>query len=118
MIRFSAPSSSRMLLTTLRAMNSITSEVIGTAPSSALARRIAMRVSRSGAVRSAMRPHSKRLRRRSSSVMICFGGRSELRTICLPSSWIALNVWKNSSWVRSLSAMNWMSSMRRRSIRR
>jgi len=85
-----------MLLTTLRAMNSITSEVIGTAPSSAFARRIAMRVSRSGAVRSAMRPHSNRLRRRSSSVMICLGGRSELRTICLPSSWIALNVWKNS----------------------
>ena len=35
-----------------------------------------MRVSRSGAVRSAMRPHSKRLRRRSSSVVICLGGRS------------------------------------------
>ena len=47
-----------MLLTTLRAMNSMTSEVTGTAPSSALARRIAMRVSRSGAVRSAMSPHS------------------------------------------------------------
>ena len=37
-----------MLLTTLRAMNSMTSEVIGTAPSSAFARRMAMRVSRSG----------------------------------------------------------------------
>ena len=35
-----------------------------------------MRVSRSGAVRSAMRPHSKRLRSRSSSVRIAFGGRS------------------------------------------
>ena len=57
-----------MLLTTLRAMNSMTSDVIGTAPSSALARRIAIRVSRSGAVRSAMRPHSKRLRSRSSRV--------------------------------------------------
>ena len=107
-----------MFETTLRAMNSMTSDEIGTAPSSALARRIAMRVSRSGAVRSAMRPHSNRLRSRSSSVRIAFGGRSELRTICLPSSWIALNVWKNSSWVRSLSAMNWMSSMRSRSIRR
>ena len=107
-----------MLLTTLRAMNSITSEVIGSDPSSAFARRIAMRVSRSGAVRSAIRPHSKRLRRRSSSVRIAFGGRSEDITICLPSSWIALNVWKNSSWVRSLSAMNWMSSIRSRSIRR
>ena len=115
-IRLSAPSSSRMLLTTFRAMNSSTSEPIGTPWSSALARRIAMRVSRSGAVRSAMRPHSKRLRRRSSSVMICFGGRSLDSTICLPSSWIALNVWKNSSWVRSLSAMNWMSSIRRTSM--
>ena len=57
-----------MLLTTLRAMNSMTSEPIGTDDSSALARRIAIRVSRSGAVRSAMRPHSKRLRRRSSRV--------------------------------------------------
>ena len=107
-----------MLLTTLRAMNSMTSDVIGTAPSSAFARRIAMRVSRSGAVRSAIRPHSNRLRSRSSSVRIAFGGRSELRTICLPSSWMALNVWKNSSWVRSLSAMNWMSSISSRSIRR
>ncbi len=77
-----------------------------------------MRVSRSGAVRSAMRPHSKRLRRRSSSVMICLGGRSLERTICLPSSWMALKVWKNSSCVRSLSAMNWMSSMSSRSILR
>ena len=66
-----------MLLTTLRAMNSMTSDVIGTAPSSALARRIAIRVSRSGAVRSAMRPHSNRLRSRSSRVRIAFGGRSE-----------------------------------------
>ena len=41
---------------------------MGTRCSSALARRIAMRVSRSGAVRSAIRPHSKRLRRRSSRV--------------------------------------------------
>ena len=96
----------------------ITSDVIGTAPSSAFARRIAIRVSRSGAVRSAMSPHSNRLRSRSSRVRIAFGGRSDDRTICLPSSWIALNVWKNSSWVRSLSAMNWMSSMRSRSIRR
>ena len=66
-----------MLLTTLRAMNSMTSEVIGTAPSSALARRMAIRVSRSGAVRSAIRPHSNRLRSRSSRVRIAFGGRSE-----------------------------------------
>ena len=99
-------------------MNSMTSDVIGTEPSSAFARRIAIRVSRSGAVRSAIRPHSNRDRSRSSRVRIAFGGRSDERTICLPSSWIALNVWKNSSCVRSLSAMNWMSSIRRRSIRR
>ena len=107
-----------MLDTTLRAMNSITSDVIGVPCSSAFARRIAIRVSRSGAVRSAISPHSNRDRSRSSRVRIAFGGRSEDSTICLPSSWIALNVWKNSSWVRSLSAMNWMSSMRSRSIRR
>ena len=107
-----------MLDTTLRAMNSITSDVIGTPCSSAFARRIAIRVSRSGAVRSAIRPHSKRDRSRSSRVRIALGGRSDDRTICLPSSWIALNVWKNSSWVRSLSAMNWMSSISSRSIRR
>ena len=35
-----------------------------------------MRVSRSGAVRSAIRPHSNRLRSRSSRVRIAFGGRS------------------------------------------
>ena len=115
-MRLSAPSSSRMLLTIFRAMNSIASDPIAAACSSALARRMAMRVSRSGAVRSAMSPHSKRLRRRSSRVMICLGGRSLESTICLPSSWIALKVWKNSSWVRSLSAMNWMSSMSSTSI--
>ena len=85
---------------------------------SAFARRIAMRVSRSGAEMSAMSPHSKRERRRSSSCVIALGGRSLESTICLPSSWIALNVWKNSSCVPSLPAMNWMSSMRRTSIRR
>ena len=118
-MRLSAPSSSRMLLMTLRAMNSSTSDAdVARHCSSALARRMAMRVSRSGAVRSAIRPHSKRLRRRSSSVVISLGGRSDERTICLPSSWMALNVWKNSSCVRSLSAMNWMSSMSSRSMRR
>ncbi len=107
-----------MFETTLRATNSITSDAMGIACSSALARRMAMRVSRSGAVRSAISPHSKRERSRSSRVRIALGGRSEDSTICLPSSWIVLNVWKNSSCVRSLSAMNWMSSIRSRSILR
>jgi len=40
-----------------------------------------MRVSRSGAVRSAMRPHSKRLRSRSSRVRMAFGGRSLLAVL-------------------------------------
>ena len=31
---------------------------------------------------------------------------------------MALKVWKNSSWVRSRSAMNWMSSMSSTSMRR
>ena len=73
---------------------------------SAFALRIAIRVSRSGAEMSAMRPHSKRERSRSSSWVIAFGGRSLEMTICLPSSWIALKVWKNSSCVPSLPAMN------------
>ena len=77
-----------------------------------------MRVSRSGAVRSAMRPHSKRLEPLLERQDRLRRGRSDDSTICLPSSWIALNVWKNSSCVRSLSAMNWMSSMSSRSIRR
>ena len=45
-------------------------------------RRIAMRVSRSGGWMSVIRPHSKRLRSRASSVAISRGGRSEEMTIC------------------------------------
>jgi hypothetical protein len=45
-------------------------------------RRIAMRVSRSGGWMSVIRPHSKRERRRDSSVAIARGGRSEEITIC------------------------------------
>ena len=61
-----------------------------------------------------MRPPSKRLRRRSSSVGMSLGGRSLLTTICFLSK-RALKVWKNSSWVWSLPARNWMSSMSRTS---
>ena len=49
-------------------------------------RRIAMRVSRSGGWMSVMSPHSNRERRRSSSVAISFGGRSDEITICRPAS--------------------------------
>jgi len=61
---------------------------------------------------SAMRPHSNRDRSLSSSVGISLGGRSDEMTICLLISWRALKVWKNSSFVLSLPARNWTSSMR------
>ena len=50
---------------------------------------------------SAISPHSKRLRRRSSISASSRGGRSEAMTICFMLSCSALKVWKNSSWVRS-----------------
>ena len=49
-------------------------------------RRIAMRVSRSGAWMSVRRPHSNRERSRSSSVAISRGGRSDEMMICAPPS--------------------------------
>ena len=45
-----------------------------------------------------MRPHSSRVRSRSSRRGICFGGRSDDRTIWPPAPWSELKVWKNSSW--------------------
>ena len=71
---------------------------------------MAIFVSRSGGWISAISPHSKRERRRSSMAEISFGGQSEEITICFCWSYSALNVWKNSSWVRSRAAMNWISS--------
>ena len=59
---------------------------------------------------SAINPHSKRDRSRSSSAGISCGGQSLLRTICFCESYSALNVWKNSVCVPSLPARNWMSS--------
>ena len=109
------PSNSRMLDLTCLAMNRETSSGSRTPCACAFLRRIAALVSRSGGWMSAMRPHSKRERRRSSSVGISRGTRSELMTICLEESYKSLNVWKNSSCVRSLPAMNWMSSIRSRS---
>ncbi len=100
------------------AMNSSTSGG-GFMPScAAFLRRIAMRVSRSGAWTSLIRPHSNRVRRRSSSEFSCRGDLSELMTICLFALCSVLNVWKNSSWVRSARSRNWMSSMSRTSTLR
>ena len=112
MTRFRRPSSSRTLDLTVPAMNSATS--LGTSAFSAAAflRMIAIFISRSGGWMSAIRPHSNRERSRSSSVGISLGSASEVTTICFCASWSALNVWKNSSWVESLPAMNWMSSIR------
>ena len=77
-----------------------------------------MRVSMSGGWTSVISPISKRLRRRSSRVAIAFGGRSDEITICLPLSWSALKVWKNSSWVCSRPCSDWMSSISRMSVLR
>ena len=49
---------------------------------------------------------------------MAFGGRSDEITICLPLSWRALNVWKNSSCVCSRPCSDWMSSMSRMSVER
>ena len=75
-----------------------------------------MRVSSSGGWTSVIRPHSKRLRSRSSRVTSCLGGRSLESTICLLALCSVLKVWKNSSCVDSLLARNWMSSTSRMSI--
>ena len=77
-----------------------------------------MRVSRSGGWTSVIRPHSNRVRSRSSSVVSCLGGRSEVMTICLFALCSVLKVWKNSSCVRSLLSRNWMSSISRTSTSR
>ena len=80
--RVSAPSSSRTLERMLRAMNSATSSGSLTRSISAFFWRMAIFVSRSGGWISAMRPYSKRERRRSSMEEISLGGQSEETTIC------------------------------------
>ncbi len=47
-----------------------------------------------------------------------FGGLSLESTICFPEEYRALNVWKNSSWVCSRPASDWMSSIRSTSVER
>jgi hypothetical protein len=84
----------------------------------ALRRRMAMRVSSSGGWTSVSRPHSNRLRSRSSSVTRRLGARSLEMTICLLALCRVLKVWKNSSCVPSLFSRNWMSSTRSTSTSR
>ena len=100
-----------MLVWIFEAMNSSTSGGAVSRSIAAFLRRIAMRVSRSGGWTSVIRPHSKRLRSRSSSASSRLGGRSEVMTICLSALWSVLNVWKNSSCVWILPSRNWMSSI-------
>ena len=72
----SAPSSSRMLVVIREAMNSSVSAGTGLWSRSALLRRMARRVSRSGGWMSVIRPHLNRPRSRSSSVGMASGMRS------------------------------------------
>ena len=116
--RISAPSSSRIEFDTREAMNSSTSGGAYSRSWAAFFCRMAIRVSRSGGWMSASRPHSNRVRSRSSSVASCFGERSEVMTICLLALCSVLKVWKNSSWVRSRFSRNWMSSISRMSTSR
>ena len=113
-----APSSWRTLWLTCSAMNSKTLSGITKRSASALFLMIATRISKSGGWMSAMRPHSKRFLSRSVSFGISLGGLSDESTICLPSSVKELNVWKNSSSIEFLPAMNWMSSTKSASARR
>ena len=92
-------------------MNSSTSGGAVIRSVAAFLRRIAIRVSRSGGCTSVIRPHSNRLRSRSSSASSRLGARSEVITICLFALCSVLNVWKNSSWVWILPSRNWMSSI-------
>ena len=90
-----------MLLFMVVERNWMTSSGRVTPSSSDFFLRIAILVSTSGGCRSAMSPHSNRDRKRSSMSGMSFGNRSLERTICLCASYKALNVWKNSSCVRS-----------------
>src|SRR5271165_1945631 len=60
----------------------------------------------SGGCNSVVNPHSRRETRRCSKLAISLGGRSLESTICFRPSNSVLNVWKNSSWDRSLPAKN------------
>ena len=108
--RSSAPSSSRMFWSNFDAIMSRTSSGTSMPSRFAFSCRMAMRVSRSGGCTSTHRPHRNRLRSRSSIPDSSFGARSDAMTICRSLPCSALNVWKNSVWVSSRFARNWMSS--------
>ena len=114
-ILINAPSSSLMLDFILVAMYTITSLGTFSFSTSAFFFKIAILVSKSGAWISAIRPHSNLERNLSSKVGISLGGLSDDRIICLFASCNVLKVWKNSSWVLSLPAINWISSINKTS---
>ena len=90
--RIRVPSSSRMFEEIRVAMYSITSSGISIRSIAAFLRKIATRVSNSGAWMSVIRPHSKRESIRSSKPSNCLGLRSEVITTCLLWSWRVLKV--------------------------
>jgi len=59
---------------------------------------------------SAKSPHSNLDFNLSSKNGISLGGLSLDKIICFLSSYKVLKVWKNSSWILSLPAINWTSS--------
>ena len=67
---------------------------------------------------SATRPHDSRDRIRGAIPSRSCGARSEVITSRRPAVMISFIVWKNSSWVESLPAMNWTSSISSRSAER
>ena len=67
---------------------------------------------------SATRPQDRRERMRGSIPSRSCGARSELIASRRPAEMISFIVWKNSSWVDSLPAMNWTSSIISRSAER
>ena len=69
-----------------RAINSVTSSGSATRSLSAFLCRMAILVSKSGDWMSAISPHSKRERKRSSIELISLGGQSLEITICFPWS--------------------------------
>ena len=67
---------------------------------------------------SATRPHDRRDRMRGAIPSRSCGARSEVITSRRPAVMISFIVWKNSSCVESLPAMNWTSSISSRSALR
>ena len=73
--------------------------------------KMAIRVSRSGGCRSAIMPHSKRERKRSSRVAISRGGRSLVKMICALAVVEIVEGMKKLLLCALLPAMNWISSI-------